>query len=76
MLRFFKGIWKRNISHGNLIADFKLHGARKNHFKYTIKLSQVEESVTNNLEIDKGFSRLLYLKFFCKQPTGIVYESI
>ena len=51
MLRFFKGIWKRNISHGNLIAGFKLHGARKNHFKYTIKLSQVEEEIKLEYEL-------------------------
>ena len=33
-------------------------------------------SVNNNLEIDKGFSLLLYLQFFWKQPTGIVFQSI
>ena len=34
------------------------------------------QSVTNTLEIDKGFSLLLYLQFFWKQPTGIVFELI
>ena len=38
--------------------------------------SWLYQSVTNNLEIDQGFSLLLYLKFFRNQPTGIAFESI